>query len=504
MRSIVKQVSPSPHNPPPLQPTSSPIWIAMGAAIVGVVIGAAAVHLGRADRPRPVLADTVGPVASAPVPTVASSHASKPVPSLTDAVARTRDTVVILQTPRGLGAGVIVDPQGIVLTNYHVIADALVAPRSLFGGEEPTTSRLVARFANDRRMEAKIIVADPQEDLAVLQLMPTPRDGQPPETFKAAKLGISADLKVGQEVFAVGNPVGLPHSVARGIVSALDRTGVLQNALASLIQLDASINLGNSGGPLFNLDGELVGIVTARPAPAEAQGIAFALPFDHISAFLRSAVDRGSARAGMIGIVLAPGLALPPTVVELGYREGLTIDTVQEGRPGATAGLRRGDTIVALRGKRFDGLEPAKSKEGLIRHLQGTVRAMFPGETLPVTVVRGEQVVQVSVEVTAASDAEQSYIDVEDMLGLVLSRSEHVPTIEAVTEASILRRYAPALGGVVIVRLMGAPVTSVEDFAQRLVELRTNGIRRGGRPRVILRFRDAKGAQGDSPLLELR
>lgn len=480
----------------------------MGASLVGVVLGATAVYLGLRDATPP---PGPAPLAAVEVPaSLASDRDAAPVQerdgatlgSLVAAVDATRDSVVNLETPRGLGAGVIVDPSGIVLTNYHVIADALAPTPALFGADEQTAARLIARFANERRIEAEVVIADPQEDLAVLRLVqPVLSPDAEPERFAPARLGKSEALSVGQEVFAVGNPFGLPHTVSSGIVSALDRTEVLDNSAATLIQLDASINLGNSGGPLFNLDGELVGIVTARSR--QAQGIAFALPIDHVSGFLRAMADPTATRAGMIGVKLSLDTPLSNGARSLGYRAGLVIDEVVKNKTGEASGLERNDVIVALRGKRLDGLVDADTPEVLAEHLQTTVRALFPGETLDMTIVRGSEVSEFSVEVGSASAQEQVLIDTEDVLGLRLDPTAKTPTIASITAASPLRRYEQILKGAALVRVMGRPISDLDGLGATLDELRRHAASRGLKPRVRLGFRDTDGREGDI-LIELQ
>ena len=481
---------------------------------MGVLVGAAAVYLGlrypvTAPGPAalgssvteslPVVPSPVTepePAAIEPDPLETSTRTEPP--SLVDAVAETRDSVVNLETPRGLGAGVIVDPRGIVLTNYHVIDDALRPPTSsLFGGDAddaPRVPSLTARFENDRRVTAQVLVADPEEDLAVLRLVSSDSE----ERFEAAALGSSSGLRVGQEVFAVGNPLGLPHSVSRGIVSATHRTGILAKSQVALIQLDASINLGNSGGPLFNLDGELVGIVTARRQ--QAQGIAFALPMDHVKGFLRAVTDPEGVRSGMIGVNLSLREPLSESVKALGYGAGLVVGRVREEQAAAQAGLREGDTVVAIRGKRLDGLPAASDPEVLATHLQSTVRSMFPGETLKVTVIRDGQRVDLEIEIASASERDQAFIDAEDLLGLVLDPQRERPTIDGIRAGTPLHRYATILRGVTVVRFMGEPVSDVDALAPGLAELRQLVRKGGATPTVFLGIRDSRGREAEIPI----
>lgn len=457
---------------------------------MGVLLGGAAVYLGRQDAPAPA------PVVSAEPPSVdpatpPSPQPSRPIPTLADAVASTMDSVVNLESSRGLGAGVIVDPSGIVLTNHHVIAEALRPPPTIFGatlGEQPVLS---ARFANDRKVGASVLVADPGEDLAIVRLIPP--SGEEP-VFEAATIGRSSALVVGEEVFAIGNPLGLRNTVSRGIVSALDRTGIMSNEQRALIQLDASINVGNSGGPLFNLRGELVGIVTARGQ--RAQGIAFALPMDHVRGFLEALQDPTRAGSGVIGLSLDLDAKLPAGASALGYQAGLVVDEPREGGPADKGGLRKGDVIVALRGKRLDGLADFGRPLKLAKHLQKTVRGMFEGESLPVTVVRDEELLELALEIVAASAEDQVLIDAEELLGLVLEPKTERPTVERVVQGTQLSRYPSVLVGARIESVMGTAVETMDDLSARLQELRRLAAQRGSAPTVLVGFVSAQGESG--------
>ncbi|MCA9708556.1 MAG: trypsin-like peptidase domain-containing protein [Myxococcales bacterium] len=454
-------------HPRPDSRTSS-LWLAAGTGLVGVSLGAAAVLLGLGQRaprvePAPV---TLPPQVEAPAvvePAVVTPPVAAP-PSLVDAVTKTRDAVVNLGTQRTLGAGVIVDPQGLVVTNYHVIADALEVPRRL-GPDTPSTPSVTARFEDGRELPATILVADSVEDLAILRLTPP----GPEERFAAVALGQSAALAVGQEVFAIGNPFGLNHSVSRGIVSALDRTEVLQRRKLPLIQLDASVNLGNSGGPLFALDGSLVGIVTLRKRDAE--GIAFAVPVDHVRGFLRAVGDvETPRRSGAIGVEIQAERPGPEGAI-LGY--GAWLDVVEVLPDGAAerAGLREGDRVVEIRGKRLDGLPQTGSVDDLTLHLVSTVRSMFPGERLALTIVRDGAIEALEVEVGAAPSDRQVVIDAEDLLGLRLRHGSGVPVIEAALPGTPFDELRD-LRGVEVVRLVDRTIASMEDLGAELTKLR--------------------------------
>lgn len=461
-----------------------PLWLAAGTGLVGVSLGAVAVLLGTraAERsPREVAPESARTAQIAPrdpaAPAVVRSEApATPVPSLVDAVARTRDAVVNLGTERTLGAGVIVDPSGLVVTNYHVIADALGGPRRL-GPGTPSTPAVTARFEDGRVLSAVILVADSVEDLAILRLQPGAD-----ERFVAVPLGESASLAVGQEVFAIGNPFGLNHSVSRGIISALDRTEVLRNRKLPLVQLDASVNLGNSGGPLFDLSGSLIGIVTLRRQDAE--GIAFAVPVDHVRGFLRAVSDpEAPRRSGAIGVEIE-AVRAPSGDSMAGYTAWLEVSRVLAESPAQRAGVREGDRVVEVRDKRLDGVAPTGPVDALTTHLVSTVRSMFPGERLPLTLVRDGSPMRVEVEVAAAPSDRQVGIDAEDLLGLRLRAGSGVPVIEGVLPGTPLAGLG-RLEGVEVVRLLDREIASIEDLSVELAKLR--GVVRAGHGPVRVR-----------------
>jgi len=470
-------------------PGYNALWLAAGAGITGVLLGGAAVYLGaRGDEPRPVVQASPAPTPQPAV--VAPSEVPAAAPTLAEAVERTMNSVVNLESSQGLGAGVIVDPSGIVLTNYHVLAEALRPPPTLFGTRLGAMPVLTARFANDHVVGASVLVADPDEDLAVVQLE-VPEGTDAP--YQAAAIGRSSALVVGQEVFAVGNPLGLRNTVSRGIVSAVDRTGILADAQQAVLQLDASINVGNSGGPLFNLDGELVGIVTARRQ--EAQGIAFALPMDHVRGFLQALTTPDGGRSGVIGITLGPDDGQPADAAALGYRAGLRIAEVHANAPAAAAGLKSGDVLVALRGKRLDGLTDVRFS-AMAAHLQKTVRGMFEGEVLDVTVVRGSKTHGLSIEIAAASERDQVGIDAEELLGLELQSDAQAPTVARVLPGTRLWGDPETLVGARLRSVMGATIESYEDLADRLAEMRRLRQQRGSSPRVLVRVEASDGTPG--------
>jgi 2-alkenal reductase len=235
----------------------------------------------------------------------------------------------------GTGSGFVWDRAGHIVTNNHVIAQAGEIG-VLLGGEQPIPARLVG--------------SAPWADLAVLQL------NTPPEHLQPIPIGSSADLAVGQSVYAIGNPFGLSRSLTAGVISALDRRlpTALGREVAGVIQTDAAINPGNSGGPLIDSSGRLIGVNTAILAPTGTfTGVGFAIPVDTVNRIVPEIIREGRARLPGIGIV-----PLPEEVANQHGLRGVVIQAVRPGSAAAQAGLvgiddqgRLGDVIVAAEGK---------------------------------------------------------------------------------------------------------------------------------------------------------
>jgi Do/DeqQ family serine protease len=239
------------------------------------------------------------------------------------------------QQQRSLGSGVIVDPSGLVVTNYHVID----------GADEVKVS-----LADKREFEAEIVLKDQRTDLAVLRI----KDRN--ERFQALDLGNSDDLQVGDVVLAIGNPFGVGQTVTHGIVSALARTQVGITDYQFFIQTDAAINPGNSGGALVDMTGKLVGINTAIfSRSGGSQGIGFAIPVNMVRVVAASAKSGGSAvQRPWLGASLQ---AITPDIADsLGLKRptGALVSSVTNGGPAAKAGLKAGDLITAVDGQAVD------------------------------------------------------------------------------------------------------------------------------------------------------
>jgi len=224
---------------------------------------------------------------------------------------------------QSLGSGVVIDPQGYVLTNFHVVtqgASIHVKFRPADGVENP----------QDEGMEAKVVATDPRNDLALLKI-------QAGGAFPFVEMGSSRDLLIGEPAIAIGNPFGLSSTVTSGVVSATNRTVNLPSGpLDGMIQTDASIDPGNSGGPLLNIHGRLIGVNTA--VFGQGRNIAFAIPVDRVKSVIANLVDPVHSNQVWTGFD-----------VENRGRD-LVVDHVAPGSPAADAGLRVGDTVLDVGG----------------------------------------------------------------------------------------------------------------------------------------------------------
>ncbi len=244
------------------------------------------------------------------------------------------------------GSGVIVDARrGYILTNAHVVDHATGVTVTLQDG---------------RKLQARLIGSDPPSDIAVVQVAA--------RGLTQIRLGDSAKLAVGDFVVAIGNPFGLPHSVTAGIVSGLNRSGLSPDDYEDYIQTDASINPGNSGGALVDLRGDLVGINTAMlSGSGDNIGIGFAIPIDTAARVMRQLIAYGAVRRGQLGVSLYP--VTPGVARSLGLRSaaGGLVAQVIPGSPAGKAGVRAGDVITAIAGRRIESNTDLRNAIGFLR-----------------------------------------------------------------------------------------------------------------------------------------
>ncbi|MEY4694452.1 MAG: Periplasmic pH-dependent serine endoprotease DegQ precursor [Pseudomonadota bacterium] len=278
------------------------------------------------------------------------------------------------QRPTGLGSGVIVSPEGHILTNNHVIEDA---------------DDIEVVLADGRKTVAKVIGTDPDTDLALLKIEL--------DKLPVIVLGTTQDLQVGDVVLAIGNPFGVGQTVTSGIVSALGRSQLGINTFENFIQTDAAINPGNSGGALVDVNGHLMGINTAiYSRSGGSMGIGFAIPMATAQQVMQDLLKKGKVIRGWIGVEpqdmsaeLAESFQLPKS--GQGLPEGVVITGVLKNGPAASAGIRPGDVIVKVAGTpvrnvaelltQIAGLKPGVPTELNVLRRQGEINLrLTPGE----------------------------------------------------------------------------------------------------------------------------
>lgn len=371
------------------QPQRRPRWAPMAATATAAALLASLATAGLTGAftpddtaPSPSVA-TLGQQDESTVP-VSGSTADQPDWEAVAAAVRPSVVAIDVRTAagEGKGSGVLLDTKGNILTNDHVVGDAAD------GGLQVT-------LADGRVFEATLVGTDPATDLAVIRLVDPPRDLSP------AVLGDSDDVAVGEAVMAVGNPLGLDSTATTGIVSALDRPvstsdGQSETVVTNAIQIDAAVNPGNSGGPLFNASGEVIGITSSiaslsNGSSAGSIGLGFAIPANLADRVAAELLEDGSAEHAFLGVALSDGTATADGTT----RRGAVVEEVTAGSPAAEAELQGGDVIVAV------GSDPVNGAESLTAF----VRELAAGQEVTLTVVRDGQALDMDVTLAAREDS---------------------------------------------------------------------------------------------------
>ena len=353
----------------------------------------------------------------------------------------------------GSGAGVIITPDGHIITNNHVVGDA---------------TEIEVRLSDKSKLIAQVVGKDPDTDLAVLKVTtdhPLPN----------AKFGDSSAVRVGQWVLAVGNPFGLERTVTLGVVSGIGRENVNLSRYENFIQTDASINPGNSGGPLFNLRGEIIGINTA--IINFAQGIGFAIPSNMAKQVLQQLVEQGRVVRGWLGVgiqPLTPELARKFGVTE---QEGVLVNEVFEKDPAAAAGIKPGDVITRIEGSVIDSPN----------RLSRIVAGLLPGSNAKVELVRNQQRMVVEVALTERRDQatvaslpqsrteSKLGLDVQDLTAALAEKfklRESRGVLVTKVEAGSLAQSEGLREGDLIKEVNRTDVGSVGDFTSAVAKVR--------------------------------
>ncbi|RQD76719.1 MAG: PDZ domain-containing protein [Candidatus Syntrophonatronum acetioxidans] len=276
---------------------------------------------------------------------------------------------------RASGSGVIINSQGYIATNYHVIAEA---------------EELVVTLGTGEEISAQVVGQDPGTDLAVLKI--------DKEDLPAARFGDSDHLQVGELAIAIGNPLGLEfqQSVTVGVISALERSIRIGEQDFSFVQTDAAINQGNSGGPLINAIGEVIGINTAKINIPGVEGMGFAIPSNEVEKIIQELIERGRIIRPWIGVMIMEIDQDMAQRFDLPVTEGLLVEEVVDGGPAERAGLQPGDIILQLAGEEIDTFD--RLKEVIDKH--------EIGEQVSLVVLRQEE--EISFEVTFEEMPEQA------------------------------------------------------------------------------------------------
>lgn len=289
-------------------------------------------------------------------PAVVNVTSQRRVVSVADEIAALRGFTPAGVTDEEVGSGVIIEKDGVIVTNYHVVANS---------------DEIDVTLADGRRFEARLVGADPASDLAVLRI--------DAHDLPTAIWGDSDTVEVGEMVWAIGNPFGLDRTLTYGIVSAVGRRGVFDSPYQEFLQTDAAINPGNSGGPLVDVHGRIMGITTAIVGK-DHSGIGFAIPSNTARAVSLAILENGYVERGYVGMALrASGPA----------EFGVLVAAVEPKSPADAAGILPGDLVVS-----FDG-EPVAEPAALVLHLTRTPI----GERVPLGIVRGGTEAGVTVQV---------------------------------------------------------------------------------------------------------
>jgi S1-C subfamily serine protease len=289
---------------------------------------------------------------------------------------------------KALGSGFVMDKAGHIVTNYHVVAGARTVEVS---------------FSNSDNMKAKIVGSDPSTDLAVLQIDARSRALQP------LPFGNSDQVRVGDSVVAIGNPLGYDRSVTAGIVSAVQRaiSAPNQYPIDHVIQTDAPINHGNSGGPLINSRGQVIGvnaqIATGDSGSGGNIGIGFAIPINTVRNVVAQLIKKGKVEHAFIGITAKPVTPDIARLFRLPSKSGLLVASVQPGSGAAAAGLRAGSDTAVVSGDSWPiGGDLIVSADGVplssVNQLRDLIAAKHPGQSISLEVYRGTNKITINVK----------------------------------------------------------------------------------------------------------
>ncbi len=323
---------------------------------------------------------------------------------------------------RSLGSGFIIDANGLVVTNNHVVQGA---------------DEIEVQLSDEKIYKAKLVGADARTDVALLKL-------EKASNLPVVVLGDSDKLKVGDHVVAIGNPFGLDHTVTSGIVSAKERI-IGAGPYDDFIQTDASINPGNSGGPLFNLRGEVVGINTA--INPQGQGIGFAIPSNLATSVINALNDGGEVVRGWLGIGFQPMTEELSKALKINDQKGALVSQVNPGSPAEKGGMKPGDVIVSVDGRKLEGS----------RQLPNRVAKIKPGKNAEIEVIRDGKRKTLSIKIGKMPGTD------ENIAKSTSSGKNHLGfTVEPLDEKMKRRLNAEDIDGVLVTNV--APGSNAQEM----------------------------------------
>jgi len=348
------------------------------------------------------------------------------------------------ETPtRGLGSGFIVSPDGTVLTNAHVVADA---------------EEVIVKLNDKREYKAKIVGLDKASDVAVLKI-----DGK---NLPTVRIGDSKNAQVGDWVLAIGSPFGFESSASAGIISAKSRS-LPDGSYVPFLQTDVAVNPGNSGGPLFNMNGEVIGINSQIYSRSGGyQGLSFAIPIEVAMNVERQIVTHGKVERGRLGVTIQEINQSLADSFGLSKPSGALVSSVEKGGPAARAGLEAGDVILGIDG------QPVQAAG----ELPAVVAGKRPGESVRLQVWRGKSTRDIDIKVGAFREEKQAAADddatpAKGRLGVAVrpltpeeKRAAELPGGLLVEQAGGPAARAGIQRGDVILSVNGQPVNSVEQL----------------------------------------
>jgi S1-C subfamily serine protease len=291
----------------------------------------------------------------------------------------------------GAGSGFVIDEKGYILTNFHVVQEA---------------QSIEVVLGDQSRYPGKFVGADQRNDVALVKIDPKGKH------LVALPLGDSAALQVGQKVLAIGNPFGFQSTLTTGVVSALGRTVQTSQTtfIDEAIQTDAAINRGNSGGPLINSHGEVIGINSAIYTPSgTTAGIGFAIPINGAKRIAQDLITEGRVHLAYLGVQALPVGGYLAEALDLPVQEGLLVEVAAKGSPAAAAGVRGGDRVaqagmqrIAIGGDVITAIDDHKVAS--LMDLNVILNRKRPGDTVTLTVYRGGKKMEIAVKLSERTD----------------------------------------------------------------------------------------------------